>query len=104
MADGQDERARVRARPATIAGPSDVAPLEHRLARVEPEARRLLVGAVALTAMLGQDRPDLRLEPLVARISASRDWRKEEPTGDDEEGFAWAGLAGGGRERAGVKV
>ena len=40
------------------------APLEHRLAAVQPQARRLLLRPVALDALLDQDRPDPRLEEL----------------------------------------
>ena len=60
VADRRDEQAllglaRHDRRPRVAAG-------EHRGPRVEPEARLLLVRPVALDAVVGQDRPDLRLE------------------------------------------
>ena len=40
------------------------APLEHRFAAIQPQARGLLLGSVALHAAVDQDRPDPRLEKL----------------------------------------
>ena len=45
---------------------SRLAPLENRLQRVEPQAPFLLLVAVARVAVLGQERPDVLLEELLA--------------------------------------
>ena len=60
LRDGLNQQALIRlARHERRPG---VAPLERRLAAVEPQARGLLLLAVALEAAVDQDRPDLRLE------------------------------------------
>ena len=60
MADRRDEQALLGL--ARDDRRARVAAREHRGARVEPQARLLLLGPVALDAVLDQDRPDLRLE------------------------------------------
>ena len=65
VGDGLDQQALVRL------GRNDrrpgIAPLEHGLATVQPQARRLLLGAVAFHALVDQDRPDPRLEKFDGR-------------------------------------
>ncbi len=62
ISDRLDERALLG--PARHHDRPGVAPLEYAIPGVEPQARFLLLRAVATPAMLGQDRPDSGLEEL----------------------------------------
>ncbi len=62
MLDGRDEQA--LARLARHGRRAAVAPLEHRIPAREAQPAFRLVAAVALLALLGQERPDLLLEEL----------------------------------------
>ncbi len=65
VADGFDQRALVGL--SRHDDRSALAPLEHGVARVEPQAPLGLLRPVAFLAAGGQDRPDLRLEELLGR-------------------------------------